>query len=65
MKNEKHIWRVKFLGLNDVDWNKYDFHLTPVLTYTKITRGESIGKCIALEWGHWAFYIGRFKLILQ
>ncbi len=53
---------IKFLGLKDIDWNKYDFHITPVLTYTKVMREKSIGNCLALEWGHWAIYIGLFKI---
>jgi hypothetical protein len=53
--------RFKALGLKDVNWNKYDFHITPVLTYSYVERQKSNGKCICLEWGHWAIYIGWFK----
>lgn len=62
MSNEKIIIRIKKLGLNDVDWNKYDFHLTPVLTYSVVKKEQSLGKCLAVEWGHWAVYIGIFRI---
>lgn len=44
----------------------YDFHITPVLTYCKsvITNefGSGIAKGIAIEWGHWAVSLLRYKL---
>jgi hypothetical protein len=57
------MFKFRFLGLKEVKWNKYDFHITPVLTYTyvEIDKGHK-GHCLALEWGHWAVYIGYFKL---
>ena len=55
--------RFVFLGLKDVDWTKYDFHITPVLTYTKVIHpSQSIGKLLSVEWGHWGISFQYFKL---
>ena len=54
--------RFKLLGLKDVNWDKYDFHITPVLTFTKVHKEESNGWCLALEWGHWAVYVALFSI---
>ena len=58
-------WKLIFLGLKKVDWNKYDFHLTPVLTFSRVFHpsGLANSRGIALEWGHWAISIGRFKFL--
>jgi hypothetical protein len=55
----------KTLGAKDVDWNKYDFHITSVLTYSykKSLRGNA--KCLALEWGHWACYVALLQMDLD
>jgi len=58
----KIVVKLKGLGLSDVDWNKYDFHISPVLTYSKVKRENSNGWCLALEWGHWALWIGIFSI---
>lgn len=57
-------WRFSYLGLSKVDWNKYDFHITPVLTYTRVIHptGLANGHCIFLEWGHWALGLGRYEI---
>jgi hypothetical protein len=52
--------RLHFLGLKEVDWDKYDFHLTPVLTYTRINRQQSKGYALSLELGHWALSLQIF-----
>ena len=54
--------RFRFLKLKDVDWTKYDFHITPVLTYTKVIHHSgNICKGISIEWGHWAI---SFQLLI-
>ena len=58
----KQALKLKALGLKDVDWNKYDFHLTPVLTFSHVKHEESKGWCLALEWGHWAVWVGLFSV---
>jgi hypothetical protein len=63
IKEPTRIFRFKAVGLSYVNWSKYDFHITPVLTYTYAeSDNHNNGKCLALEWGHWAVYIGYFKL---
>lgn len=66
-QNIRIKWRVVTLGLKKVDWNKYDFHLTPVLTFTRVFHptGLANSRSLALEWGHWAISIGRFKFLKQ
>lgn len=55
------IINFKFLGLKDVNWTNYDFHITPVITYTKIVHpSKVIGKLISIEWGHWALSLRLF-----
>jgi hypothetical protein len=54
--------RFRLMGLKDVNWNKYDFHITPVLTFTRVQKEKSIGWCLVLEWGHWAAYVGLFSI---
>jgi hypothetical protein len=47
--------RFRFFRLKDVDWNEYGFHITPVLTYTKVIHYNSdVCKALSIEWGHWA-----------
>lgn len=55
-------FKIRFLGLSDVNWDKYDFHITPVLTLTRVRKEESNGCGIALEWGHWAVYVALFSI---
>lgn len=61
-KNSRIKWNFEFLGLSKVDWTKYDFHITPVLTFTKVIHPTNLahGHCISIEWGHWAYSIRRF-----
>lgn len=55
--------RFVFLGLSHVDWNDYDFHITPVLTYTNLIHpSNSIAKILSIEWGHWAISLQYLKL---
>lgn len=54
--------KFRFIGLSKVDWNDYDFHITPVLTFTNVNIYGGKGKSLALEWGHWALYIGFMTL---
>lgn len=64
MKNKlKPAFRL--MGLKEVDWNKYDFHITPVLTFTKVRKEDSQGWGLAIEWGHWAAYVGLFSIQQQ
>lgn len=64
-QNVRIKWRIVTLGLKKVDWNKYDFHLIPVLTFTRVNHpsGLATSSGLALEWGHWAISIGRFKFL--
>lgn len=50
------------MGLSNVNWDKYDFHITPVLTFTKVQKENSCGWCLSLEWGHWAVWAGLFSI---
>lgn len=55
---------VRAIGLRQVDFDSYDFHITPVLTYSfvkHLNNNKAYG--ISLEWGHWAIYISYFKLV--
>lgn len=55
--------RFRFLGLKDVNWDKYEFHITPVLSFTKVIHPSgNIGKGLYVEWGHWAIGILWYKL---
>lgn len=60
---EKIKWKIKFIGLTDVTWNKYDFHLTPVLSFCKASNitetDEGVAHGLSLEWGHWAIILLR------
>jgi len=55
----------RFIGIKEVDKEKYDFHITPVLTYSYKKSLNGSAKCLALEWGHWACYIALLKLNLD
>lgn len=58
--------KIKAIGLKDVDFNGYDFHITPVLTYSFVKRSNNNkAYAIVVEWGHWAIYLGYFKIIKQ
>lgn len=42
------------------DYECNETHITPVLTYCSIENGS--GKCLAIEWLKFAFYIGLLEL---
>lgn len=59
-------FRIKLLGITEVDKLKYDFHITPVLTYTNVIHPSgSWHRSVALEWGHWAIVFGFYKLTIN
>ena len=49
-------YKLNFLGLKKVNWEKYDFHLTPVVTYSYLKHPSGDAECdtFSIEWGHWA-----------
>lgn len=38
----------RFIGIKEVDKEKYDFHITPVLTYSYKKSLNGSAKCLAL-----------------
>lgn len=54
--------RAKFIGLKEVDWDDFDFHLTPVMTYTKVNYKCLTNRSLSLEWGHWALILMAYKM---
>lgn len=62
-KTVKRFVRFKIInGLrqNPADW---DFHITPVLTYSQSIEPEGYAKGLAIEWGHWALAVGLFTIL--
>ena len=57
-------YKVAVLGLNKVNWKQYDFHLTPVITFTHVEHpsGKGSNNTISIECGHWAIGLHRMKL---
>lgn len=60
-------WKFSLLTLKKVDWSKYDFHITPVLTFTHVDHPSGLANSngISIEWGHWAMGFIRMKIKVE
>lgn len=55
-------WKFLPIGYKSLDPKKWEFHITPVLTYARVIHPTLMGNghVLAIEWGIWALSIGRF-----